>query len=211
MTVNSRRKTLLSQLRPRIRPPVIACCATACVAFDMSVKVGHCLLICFSLSAKYCSIKCLAFSVGCLFLSVIACQWTYMVLDLQSLLGINVHSCIHQLRPHNPFPPHLGLYTGALLVSQDRRHLLVTQPHPRNTSVNIFHFYSYCSLFAAVFSCCHGCHAQGSEFHHVAEAVKSLFRTCLSPIVWLLHRGGLGAAPYQRVGGILEKLPRQNF
>ncbi len=34
------------------------------------------------------------------------------------------YSCSHWLRPRNsPLPPHLGSYTKALLVSQDRRHL----------------------------------------------------------------------------------------
>ncbi len=37
-----------------------------------------------------------------------------------------VHSCTLWLRPRNPPPPQLGSYTRALLVSQDRRHLLVT-------------------------------------------------------------------------------------
>ncbi len=38
-----------------------------------------------------------------------------------------MHSCTHWLRPRNyPPPPHLGSYTRALLVSQDRRHLFVT-------------------------------------------------------------------------------------
>ncbi len=38
-----------------------------------------------------------------------------------------VFSCTHLLRPSNlPPPPHLGSYTRALLVSQDRRHLFVT-------------------------------------------------------------------------------------
>jgi hypothetical protein len=36
-------------------------------------------------------------------------------------------SCTHWLRPRNAPPhPHLGSYTRALLVSQDRRHLFVT-------------------------------------------------------------------------------------
>ncbi len=53
----------------------------------------------------------------------------FMELDLQSLFGLNVHSCTHWLRPRTPLPPpfpHLGSYTRALLVSQDRRHLFVT-------------------------------------------------------------------------------------
>jgi hypothetical protein len=39
------------------------------------------------------------------------------------------YSCTHWLRPRNcnspPSPPHLGSYTRALLVSQDRRHIFV--------------------------------------------------------------------------------------
>ncbi len=46
--------------------------------------------------------------------------------DLRSLFGLHVHSCIHWLRPRNPSPTHLGSYTRALLVSQDRRYLFVT-------------------------------------------------------------------------------------
>ena len=50
-----------------------------------------------------------------------------MELDLQSLLGLHVHSCAHWLRLRNIPPPLFGLtlYTRALFVSQDRRHLLV--------------------------------------------------------------------------------------
>jgi hypothetical protein len=36
-----------------------------------------------------------------------------------------VYSCTQLLRPRTP-PPHLGSYTRALLVSQDRRHLFLT-------------------------------------------------------------------------------------
>jgi hypothetical protein len=40
-----------------------------------------------------------------------------MELDLQSLFGLQVHSCAHWLRLLNPPPaPHLGSYTRALLV-----------------------------------------------------------------------------------------------
>ncbi len=50
-----------------------------------------------------------------------------MELDLQSLYGLQVHSCTHWLRTRNsPLPSHLGLNTRALLVSQDRRHLFVS-------------------------------------------------------------------------------------
>jgi hypothetical protein len=56
-----------------------------------------------------------------------------MELDLQSLFGAPVYSCTHWLRPRNSaLPPHLGSYTRALLVSQDRRHLFVT-PWIRDT------------------------------------------------------------------------------
>ncbi len=61
-------------------------------------------------------------------------QWCVKVkyvvtVDLQSLFGLNVHTCTHWLRPRNP-PPHLGSYTRALLVSQDRRHFFVTPCFP---------------------------------------------------------------------------------
>jgi hypothetical protein len=49
--------------------------------------------------------------------------------DLQSLFGLHVHSCTwYSLTDTcNPTPtPHLGSYTRALLVSQDRRHLFIT-------------------------------------------------------------------------------------
>ncbi len=51
-----------------------------------------------------------------------------MELDLQSLFGFHVHSCTHLLTLRNPtpLPPHLGSYTRALLVNQERRHLYVT-------------------------------------------------------------------------------------
>ncbi len=48
-----------------------------------------------------------------------------------------VYSCTHWLRPRNsPPPPHLGSYSRALLVSQDRRHLSVTpfSEHSRHVS-----------------------------------------------------------------------------
>jgi hypothetical protein len=49
-----------------------------------------------------------------------------MQLDLLILFGIHVHRCTHWMRPRNsPLPPHVGSYTRALLISQDRRHLFV--------------------------------------------------------------------------------------
>ncbi len=42
-----------------------------------------------------------------------------------SLFGLHMHSCTHWLSPRTS-PPHWGSYTSALLVSQDRRHLVVT-------------------------------------------------------------------------------------
>ncbi len=44
-------------------------------------------------------------------------HWLNMELYIQCLFGLHVHSCTHLLRPRNPFPPHLGSYTRALLVS----------------------------------------------------------------------------------------------
>jgi len=53
-----------------------------------------------------------------------------MELDLQSLFGLHVCAHMHSLAksetPATPSPPHLGSYTRALQVSQDRRHLFVT-------------------------------------------------------------------------------------
>ncbi len=50
-----------------------------------------------------------------------------MELDLKSLFVL--HACAHLYSmaetPQSPPPPHLGSYTRALLVSQDRRHLYV--------------------------------------------------------------------------------------
>jgi hypothetical protein len=41
-----------------------------------------------------------------------------MELDLRSLFWLHVHSCTLWLRPRNPPPPAIGLYTRTLLVSQ---------------------------------------------------------------------------------------------
>ncbi len=50
-----------------------------------------------------------------------------MELDLESLFGHLCTNCTHWLIPSNsPLPPHLGSYTRAPLVRQDRWHLLVT-------------------------------------------------------------------------------------
>jgi hypothetical protein len=60
-----------------------------------------------------------------------------MELDLQSSSGLHVHSCTHWLRPRISLPPpHLGSYTWALLVSQDRRHHFVTSWHRLNMEVD---------------------------------------------------------------------------
>ncbi len=52
-----------------------------------------------------------------------------MELDLQSFFGLHVHAELYSLaetpQPPPP-PPHLGSYTMALLVSQDRRHIFET-------------------------------------------------------------------------------------
>ncbi len=50
-----------------------------------------------------------------------------MELDLQSLFVLHVYTAdVHIGWDPPPLPPHLGSYTRALVVSQDRRHLLVT-------------------------------------------------------------------------------------
>ncbi len=52
-----------------------------------------------------------------------------MELDLQSFFGLHVRAQLYSLAEALQFstlPPHLGSYTRALLVSQDRRHLIVT-------------------------------------------------------------------------------------
>ncbi len=74
-----------------------------------------------------------------------------MELDLPNIVGLPVHSCAHWLRtcnpPPPPIPPHLGSYTRALLVSQDRLGTSLCDPlvgtqrlkqnkdifHPKNT------------------------------------------------------------------------------
>ncbi len=48
-----------------------------------------------------------------------------MELDLPSLFGLLCTAVLIGWDPATPPPPHLGSYTRALLVSQDRRHLLV--------------------------------------------------------------------------------------
>ncbi len=51
-----------------------------------------------------------------------------MVLDLQSLFGFLCTAVLMGWDPATPLPPppQLGSYTRALLVSQDRRHLIVS-------------------------------------------------------------------------------------
>jgi hypothetical protein len=59
------------------------------------------------------------------FLNVVTLQkigliWSY-------ISKVYLYSCTHWLGPAtSPFPPQLGSYTLALLVSQDKRHLFVT-------------------------------------------------------------------------------------
>ncbi len=69
-----------------------------------------------------------------------------MKLGLQSLIGLHVHSCT---QPRNPPPPqYLGSYTRALLVSQDRRHLVVTPPGP-GPHVDVAFACWNCSIYEA--------------------------------------------------------------
>ncbi len=63
-----------------------------------------------------------------------------MELNLQRLFGLHAHSCTHWLRTRNPPPPPsppFGIIyeaARALLVSPDRRHLIVTSwLKPQNT------------------------------------------------------------------------------
>ncbi len=55
------------------------------------------------------------------------CHRLNMESDLQSLFGLLCTAVLIGWDPGTPpLPPHLGSYTSALLVSQDRRHLFVT-------------------------------------------------------------------------------------
>jgi len=50
-----------------------------------------------------------------------------ILVDLQNLFGLLCTAALIGWDPATPsLPPHLGLYTRALLVSQDRRHLFIT-------------------------------------------------------------------------------------
>ncbi len=58
-------------------------------------------------------------------------QFVYTQLEMNNNWGENHRLNMeldrsHWLRPPHPPPPHLGSYTGALLISQDGRHLFVT-------------------------------------------------------------------------------------
>jgi hypothetical protein len=76
-----------------------------------------------------------------------------MELDLQSLFGLYEHSCTHCLNPRKaatlPPPPHLGSYKRALLVNQNRRHLLVTPC--RASYLSFWHLLDLC--FSSVLTC----------------------------------------------------------
>ncbi len=59
---------------------------------------------------------------------IFAAMWHYVAAYVKygvSSTKSPVYSCT-QTRPPPPPPPHLGSYTRALLVSQNRRHLFVT-------------------------------------------------------------------------------------
>ncbi len=55
---------------------------------------------------------------------------SYLCLNLRPLLkSHNTHRLNMEVsKIDSPLPPHLGSYTRAILVSQDRRHLCVTPP-----------------------------------------------------------------------------------
>ncbi len=66
---------------------------------------------------------------SCYFVLIVVgvCHWLNMELDLQSLFGLLFTAVLIGLDPAKPLlPPHLGSFSKALLVSQDRRHLFVT-------------------------------------------------------------------------------------
>ncbi len=78
-------------------------------------------------------ILCSSQDIGHCFLLIVEKQhhMLNMDIDLPSLLWLHVHSCTHWLRPRKtplPQPPHLGSYTRALLVSQDRRPISLCDP-----------------------------------------------------------------------------------
>jgi hypothetical protein len=78
-----------------------------------------------------------------------------MDLDLQSLFGLHVYSCIYWLRNSrdSSLLQHLGSYTRTLLVSQDRRHLFVT-PCIKGRVLHSTLEEEYRSLCDAVGCCC---------------------------------------------------------
>jgi hypothetical protein len=81
-----------------------------------------------------------------------------MELDLQSLFMLHVHSCTNwpeTLPATPPPPPHLGSYTRAILVSQDRRHFFVTTwffviSADTQLSVHVIEFFSLVDFMLAV-------------------------------------------------------------
>ncbi len=64
-------------------------------------------------------------------------HWKKFGVRSPKFIWAHVYCCTHWLRPRNPPPPHLGSYTRALLVSQDRRHLLVTPGGSKSSSSSV--------------------------------------------------------------------------
>jgi hypothetical protein len=61
-----------------------------------------------------------------------------------------MYSCAHWLRPRNSSPPpHLGSYTRALLVIQDRRHLFVKPRASQRYHSHRYLYGKFASLAAA--------------------------------------------------------------
>jgi hypothetical protein len=99
------------------------------VSFSHEDKSGNFLICLVNKKGRISTVMTCIF--GALFTAIVlsrdgAAHRLNMELYLQSLFGLHVHSCTHWLRPRHPPPTHLGSYTRALLVSQDRRHLFVT-------------------------------------------------------------------------------------
>jgi hypothetical protein len=101
-----------------------------------------------------------------------------MEFDLQSLFGLHLYSCTHWLRP---LFSHLGSYTSALLVSQDRRHLFVT---PCSTVSKAELFPQRCNgnpIYVFLFYELRGL----SPNFHIHVHVSNLYISRIGPHIWL--------------------------
>jgi hypothetical protein len=88
-----------------------------------------------------------------------------MELDLQSLFGLHLYLYSLAESPQLPLPPHLGSYTRALLVSQDRRHLFVT---PCLQMTTLCHLFSQLSKASVPYS------TSAKSFHDNCQAAVAV-------------------------------------